>query len=82
MNRFKQHFPNFCAGFNAEEQDFDTIEQLKENEVVKKWLKQKHFYRLSLSDNALMAELKEGKEWWVIGYLKEPVDLPIWEIKR
>jgi hypothetical protein len=26
-----------------------------------------------------MAIRKDGLEWWVLGYTKEPVDLPKWE---
>lgn len=89
MNHFKQHYPNFCEGFESEEKDFETLEELKEIETVKKWIGEKYFYRLSISSHfhqrytqhLLMAELKNGNEWWVIGYLKEPVELPKFEAK-
>jgi hypothetical protein len=84
VNHFKQHYPNFCEGFESEEKDFETIEELKEIETIKRWMADRDFHRLSLSStyrpefsqHCLMAELNGGKNWWVIGYLKDAVDLP------
>jgi hypothetical protein len=44
------------------------------------------FYRWSVARDGhpmLMAELDEGRHWWVVGYLEtdgEPIDLPEWQM--
>ena len=50
------------------------------------------FYRFSISkrfngETILMAEYKQGKEWWVVGYITNDEkgitnSLPVWEAKK
>ena len=90
-NNFIQHIPGFVSGTEPKSFDFDTLDELLNHEVVKQWRMDPFnvgmsapkgwFYRYSLSEHRLMAELKHGKEWYVIGYIKHPdkVELPEWE---
>jgi|ERR1700722_13624773 len=90
-NTFKQHIPGYCSGSDPFEFYFDTVEELLANEWINNWTKHPfdteepkrpnpEFYRFSLSDNRLMYEGKNGKEWWVVGYICHPelIDLPKW----
>ena len=60
---------------------FDTTEELLKFESVKQWKDDPNFSHFATSKNCLMAVLKDGFEWWVIGYVGNPelVDLPKWE---
>lgn len=60
--------------------EFNSLNELLEIDFVNSFYEIKDFYRFSLSDNILMCELKDGKKWWVIGYIKYPekLDLPVW----
>lgn len=86
MNSFKQHIPNFFTGFEPITFKFNTTEELLSHPWVQGWKDDANikFYRFSLSDNCLMAELNEGKNWRVLGYIENPklVNLPAWKEKR
>lgn len=88
-NRFVQHYPS-C--FTVEDTDyfslnFNTQQELLECEFVSRFRQIVGFYRYSISRKAqysphtLMAEYKNGTEWWVAGYLKslDGINLPIWK---
>lgn len=89
-NYFRQHIPDFVSGVKRQIFKFETLEELLDNDIVKRWRMHPfeedkpsppdYFHRYSLSDNRLMAELKDGKEWYVIGYIANPegLDLPKW----
>lgn len=88
-NRFVQHYPAF---FTAEDDDyfvlnFNTQDELLACEFIIRWEKdsdERKFHRYSLSDNHLMVEYENGKEWWCIGRLKtiDGLNLPKWEIVK
>ena len=82
MNRITMRVPNWVERDDepSDSVEFSTLEDLEGVEFVKRWIDTKDFYRLSVSDGRfLMAELEEGRHWWVIGILREPVDfLPTW----
>ena len=63
------------------ELEFNTLEELLALETLQTWVKMDDFRRFSKSGRYLMAELREGRTWWVIGSLDDPdnVDLPVWE---
>ena len=77
-NRIVARCPN--AYFLDDDQmvGFDTTEELLEIDFVKNWSKIETFYRYSISGNHLMAEYENGKKWWVIGNIRNIVDLPKW----
>lgn len=80
MNQITRHNPG-AVSMSEEHSttvEFNTIEELCEITFVKRWMSQPLFYRLSSNKNLLMAEFKEGKEWWVVGFLKYLLELPIW----
>ena len=76
---------------NYEEQhlntvEFNSVDELMEIDFIKSWAKHPRFSRFSIVINEeknimnsilLMVELTDDK-YYVVGYLKEPVDLPIW----
>lgn len=64
--------------------DFETSEELFSHDYIKWHMKQPHFTRFSLTnDHTLMAEYKNGFEWWVVGYINYPesLNLPKWKPK-
>ena len=85
--KIKQYMPNYFDGFPLEEAEFESVEELRKIPFVKRWIEGPHFERFSLncskSSVALMAELREGKEWWVVGFISggKP-DLPRWTYPR
>ena len=77
-----EYVPGFVDnGEDLKEVTFKTTKELLKIPFVKRWSKDKEFYRFSISDENLMAEFKNGKEWWVIGNIERPeeVDLPQWK---
>lgn len=79
-NRIVQHLPGYID-FDIECIGFDTLEELLNIEWVKWWSQQKGFHRYS-ADDYLMAEFKDGYEWYALGRLRNPVNLPKWEEKH
>lgn len=64
--------------------DFETSEELFNHDYIKWHTKQPLFTRFSLADDhTLMAEYKDGFEWWVVGYINYPssLNLPKWRTK-
>jgi len=91
MNKIKQYRPNLVT--TTEENkivSFETTEELLNIDFVKNFSNRDNFYRFSLSiDNyfnqhSLMAEYDEGREWWVVGFIDNPleVNLPKWMPKE
>lgn len=80
-NEFRQRIPNYFDGHTPQTFSFNDTEDLLSNPLLSDIPTYKNFYRFSMSDDALMLELKNGKEWWVLGYIKDPevIDLPTWE---
>lgn len=95
MNKIKQHIPNWVDGYEPEITEFNTLDELLAIPWVKKWTTIPEFYRFSASSDQsadrflvpemthLMAELKQGREWWVVGLMKHNVpELPEWKPVR
>jgi hypothetical protein len=88
--KVRQHIPNFFSGFQQQEAEANTLEDLLAIEFVDRWTADPHFHRFSVEWNygdctdchLLMAETHEGKKWWVVAYLSGPIDpiqhLPKW----
>lgn len=82
MNSVTRYFPAFCDVDDSErvEVDFSTLDEMKEIPWLKKWTEGKEFSYFAQSGTYLMAILNDGREWWVAGFLKHPVDgLPQWK---
>lgn len=81
MNEIIQHIPD-CVDLGDEPQrraNFDSLGQLLEIPFVKQWKEDSQFHKFSVDGNTLIAELRGGKHWWVVGYLREPIpELPEW----
>lgn len=75
MNEIKQHRPAFFDGFENETVPFDTLEELMAIPWVVSFALAAEFHGFSVYDNhALIAEYRGGERWWVVGFLKNPVD--------
>jgi hypothetical protein len=81
--KFKQHIPRYAYGFKAHEEDFNSLNELLNINIVKKFKSQEGFYQYSLTeDRMLMAEYEKGYRWTVIGFIDNPVEgLPKWIAK-
>lgn len=79
MPKITQYKPAFFEGFENKVVEFTTNEELFNIDFVKRFSENPKFYRYSVSDNKLMCELDEGKDWYVIGFIEGDVDLPVWK---
>lgn len=75
------------TGFEVAVVDFDTVDELKQVEFVKRWMNKPEFVRFSISQTALMVEQNDNT-YWGIAFLKNlegpPADLsglglPMWK---
>lgn len=86
----KQHIPNdVYYSVNPLIHEAYDIEGLLNIDWINKWKDDPDFYRFSLCfdkpSTYLMVELKEGKEWWVVGYINDLIkdhNLPIWQQRK
>jgi hypothetical protein len=80
--KIKQYRPNYYSGFEEEEVEFNSVDELLNISWVKKFSDDNSFYRYSISDECLMAECNNGYDWYVIGMLDTPFSgLPKWKAK-
>lgn len=85
--RVRQHIPSFFEGFEPTKTYVFTAPQLEKLEFIHKWTQHPGFYRLAVHRHyyqrrgedvhLMLAELQEGKEWWVIAYLEGDDSLKI-----
>ena len=82
--KVRQHIPTFFSGFDQQEAEVNTLEELQALEFVQRWTTLPGFDRFSVELNygapevpchLLMAEFNEGKKWWVVAYLSGQTDL-------
>lgn len=91
--RLRRRFPNYVSGFPETIHEISSEEEFLKIDWIEAMTKQAGFYRFSQneiggpnpgSQVALMLELNEGKNFFVIGWLKskERIEwLPKWEKK-
>lgn len=79
MNSIRRYFPN-CIDVDESDRitvQFDTKEELLGIPFVKRWAENPDFFQYAVSidtlDIFLMAQFKDGYEWWVIGVLEKLV---------
>ena len=84
MGHFKQRVPAYFTGFEMEEADYSSMEELLSISSVARWNTDKLdrfsytvLESLHSAENYLMAELKDGK-FFAIGYITDPMGLPSW----
>jgi hypothetical protein len=100
MPTIKQYRPGFFTGFENELKEFNSLDELFSLDFVDNFKKfpnkelDPKFHRFSISKMTntqheypyvLMAEFKDGTEWWVVGYISENEitnQLPVWEAKK
>ena len=86
----RQHIPGFCSGIEPQEVTVESVEDLARLEWIRSWRDDPGFYRFSMSPRVpgwhsalLIAEFQEGRQWWVVAYLKDTIPgLPLWEKKE
>lgn len=75
--KIKKHYPAFCD-FKPEEAEYEDIESLLKVPFVASWTEVPSFHQFSVSGNTLMAELKGGREWWVVGEMENTIGIRKW----
>lgn len=63
---------------------FETLEDLLRHDFIRRNTAYRSFFRFSIAeDNTLMAEYRDGFEWWVVGHIDDPsgLHLPAWRTK-
>lgn len=95
MGQIIQYRPAYVTGFENQTRTFGSLNELLNIDWVDRFRKLPNgqidpsFHKYSISKHSdykgyeytLMAEYKDGKEWWVIGYLDESPtlhELPKW----
>lgn len=84
--------PAYFSGFDKTEHIFNTMKELLNIDWVKEITEYEDLHRLSIAideDNnqhKLMAEFREGYDWYVVGFIYghdiTPIsDMPIWKEK-
>ena len=71
MIKFREYLPTFYEGFTPRAYECSSLAKLLATPYVAGWKKNtlETFTRYTLADDKLMVDLKDGKEWWVIGYI-------------
>lgn len=87
MIKIRRHVPNFVQVDDDFQWEYEvrSMDDLRALPWVKEWTDDPFFYRLSLSDEHLMAETYQGAKWWVLGSLisgRESLNLPEWRRPR
>ncbi len=80
MNEIVQHIPAFVETTEPRSRaTFDTLAELLKVPFVSTWAEEPIFHQFSVDGGCLMAELRGGCSWWVVGHLRDPVpELPAW----
>ena len=76
----KKYLPAFFSGFEDKYYEVFTKEELFDSELIKPLLNMPNFYRISYSQQledqlAIMVELNEGYEWWVVALIHDISDI-------
>lgn len=84
--KLTQHIPNFVTTDDCKQITFETLEEMLSHEWPARNSTYEGFHQFSISGNErLMAEYKEGLEWWVLGFFSEgdpsTLGLPEWKTK-
>ncbi len=82
MNKFYQHIPTFIDGVDSASFEFNTLPELLNHEVIKRYSSQPQFEYFAMSGSYLMQICDDGFHWWVVGTIKNPDEvkaLSIWD---
>lgn len=79
----KQYRPGYFSGYVNHVSSFNSLKELLNIKWIKEFSKSKNFYRYSIdladsypsSRHILMAEYKNGTEWWVIGFIDKNTEI-------
>jgi len=82
MNKIMQHRPSFIdIAEDVQGAAFDNIESLESIPFVRRFMTIKRFSGFAIADgDTLIATYKNGKEWYVVGFIENTtgIDLPEW----
>ncbi len=67
MNKFTQHIPNYCDGFEPETFEFTDLDDLANKLGKDKSL-------LVFEDEHILSVSKDDTEWWVLGSVEKKID--------
>ena len=67
MNKFTQHIPNYCEGFEPEIFEFTDLDDLANKLGKDKSL-------LVFEDEYILSVSKDDTEWWVLGRVEKKID--------
>ena len=71
----KKYLPACFSGYKDEYAHFRSLDELLAIEWIASWKEQNEFYQYSISrEQWLMAEFKNGSEFWTIAYFPEVLD--------
>lgn len=77
--KVNQYRPAFFQGFENEQYEFFSVEELLSIPFISNFSSDPNFYRFSVFGNMLMAEYRGGREWWVVANFENPnIELPKW----
>lgn len=69
--QIRQYRPDFFEGFNNETAQFNTLDEMLAIPWIKNFAAIQGFYRFRIDRDHLIAEYREGREWWVVGLFPE-----------
>lgn len=77
MNEIRRSIPDYFVGEEADRDrattaEFETLAELLAIPWVAKFAESGRFRRFVLSPPCLMAEYGDGREGWVIGFIRDP----------
>lgn len=81
-NAIQQYIPAYVdtGGERHPIVEFASLDKMLEIPFVAHWAARDGFHQFSISGLHLMAELKGGRDWRVVGALRHPIDgLPEWD---
>lgn len=95
----ERYLPNYFSGFKPERNQFDNSKELFGIDWISDFKETDGFHRFSIGRDAeyvehnkqpqhvLMAEYKDGYEWWVVAFIRDKDisgidDIPNWKPKN
>lgn len=87
MIHLREHIPSFVdIDRPPHEATVVTVAEMLDLKFVRPWKDQENFHRFSVSrastGNVLMAEVDEGRRWYVVGFIEagDVSELPEWRV--
>ena len=81
MGKVRRYRPKYFSGFDDDVASVETLDELLSVPWVAEWKLDKRFHKFSVSGRYLMAELDNGRKWWVVAFFvdgNDEFELPQW----